>query len=115
MVIDRKEFLVHIKVMPLMSSFMKRVWWIFLWAEFRKFTRADQGDNKMSRLDRFLVSESFIDMFPDLHCLAKERRWSDHCPILSLEDVLEYGPISFELFNSWIMMDGFVGDCSLSV
>lgn len=75
--------------------------------EGRKFTRMDKAGVKLSRLDRFLISESLLDAIPDISSIALERRWSDHCSLLLKEDHNNYGPISFNLFNLWLQMDGF--------
>ncbi|CAH1440583.1 unnamed protein product [Lactuca virosa] len=80
--------------------------------EGRKFTRGDKAGIKLSRLDRFLISESLIDVIPDISCITLYRRWSDHCPVLLKEDQNDYGPISFKLFNSWLQMDGFFDEVS---
>lgn len=72
----------------------------------RKFTRMDRFGCKLSRLDRFLISEGLLDDVPNLCCFALERRWSDHCLLILKEDPIGYGP-SFKMFNSWLDMDGF--------
>lgn len=72
----------------------------------------DKANAKLSRLDRFLISESLLDVIPDISCITLYRRWSDHCPMLLKEDQNDYGPISFKLFNSWLQMDGFFDEVS---
>ncbi|KAL4563411.1 hypothetical protein LXL04_027452 [Taraxacum kok-saghyz] len=73
----------------------------------KSFTRVDRAGAKMSRLDRFLASDGVIEQFPDLLCMALDRRWSDHCLLLLKENTVDYGPIPFKFFNSWMDMDGF--------
>ncbi|PWA67904.1 RNA-directed DNA polymerase, eukaryota, Reverse transcriptase zinc-binding domain protein [Artemisia annua] len=73
----------------------------------KKFSRVNSSGNKMSRLDRFLVSEAVVDRSPNLTCLALDRKRSDHCPLLLKEERNDYGPNSFKIFNSWMEMDGF--------
>ncbi|KAL4569231.1 hypothetical protein LXL04_024866 [Taraxacum kok-saghyz] len=73
----------------------------------RRFTRVDRSGAKMSRLDRFLVSESSLDVVPGLQCVALIRKWSDHHSLLLKEESFDYGTFPFKLFNSWLEVDGF--------
>lgn len=61
----------------------------------------------MSRLDHSLVSENFMDSFPNISYVVLERRWLDHCPLVLKEMVLDYGPTSFKFFNLWLEMEYF--------
>lgn len=47
----------------------------------RKFTRVDRDGSKLSRLDRFLISEDLLDDILDISSIALDLRWSDHCPL----------------------------------
>ncbi|GKD97373.1 RNA-directed DNA polymerase, eukaryota, reverse transcriptase zinc-binding domain protein, partial [Tanacetum coccineum] len=73
----------------------------------KKFSRVNRLGNKMSRLDRFLVTEVVVDRSPYLTCMTLERKYSDHCQLLLKEERNDYGPNSFKIFNSWMEMDGF--------
>ncbi|GJY98109.1 RNA-directed DNA polymerase, eukaryota [Tanacetum coccineum] len=46
------------------------------------FTWALKSGSKMSKLDRFLISEGLISIFPSLAAICLDRRLSDHRPIL---------------------------------
>ncbi|GJZ59966.1 RNA-directed DNA polymerase, eukaryota [Tanacetum coccineum] len=46
----------------------------------------------MSKLDRFLVSEGLLSIFPSLSAICLDRHLSDHRPILMRELVVDYGP-----------------------
>ncbi|GKA15088.1 RNA-directed DNA polymerase, eukaryota [Tanacetum coccineum] len=41
---------------------------------------------------------------------ALPRGWSDHIPIMLHCEKVDYGPVSFKLFHSWLQRDGF-DDC----
>ncbi|GJY01341.1 hypothetical protein Tco_0359493 [Tanacetum coccineum] len=61
----------------------------------------------MSKLDRFLVSESVISGSPNIKAVTLERFLSDHRPILLKENGYDYGPTPFRFFHHWLEMDGF--------
>ncbi|GJW80269.1 putative RNA-directed DNA polymerase, eukaryota, reverse transcriptase zinc-binding domain protein [Tanacetum coccineum] len=62
---------------------------------------------KLSKLDRFLISEDVIDLLPDIRITALDRIWSDDNPILLHVDKIDFGPSPFKLYNSWLLRDGF--------
>ncbi|PWA99053.1 RNA-directed DNA polymerase, eukaryota, Reverse transcriptase zinc-binding domain protein [Artemisia annua] len=72
-----------------------------------KFTWTDKWGSKMSKLDRFLVSESFYDAFPHTIGVILEKGTPDHRPILLKEHSVDYGPTPFRFFHSWFELDGF--------
>ncbi|GKC91060.1 RNA-directed DNA polymerase, eukaryota, partial [Tanacetum coccineum] len=72
-----------------------------------KFTWTDKWGSKMSKLDRFLVSESFYDTFPHITGVFLEKGSPDHRLILLKEHSVDYGPISFRFFHSWLEIEGF--------
>ncbi|GKA40924.1 RNA-directed DNA polymerase, eukaryota, partial [Tanacetum coccineum] len=57
------------------------------------FTWSHPSANKMSKLDRFLVSDGVIDLFPSITAFCLDRHLSDHRPILLCEVKLDFGPI----------------------
>ncbi|GJX71932.1 RNA-directed DNA polymerase, eukaryota, reverse transcriptase zinc-binding domain protein [Tanacetum coccineum] len=61
----------------------------------------------MSKLDRFLVSESVLSGCPNINAITLERFLSDHRPILLKENHYDYGPTPFRFFHHWLEMDGF--------
>ncbi|PWA66146.1 RNA-directed DNA polymerase, eukaryota [Artemisia annua] len=73
----------------------------------RKFTWMNKSWSKMSKLDRFLVSESIISEQPEMSVLALDRTWSDHSPILMRKQKVDYGPVPFRIFHSWFEVPGF--------
>ncbi|GKA93697.1 RNA-directed DNA polymerase, eukaryota, reverse transcriptase zinc-binding domain protein, partial [Tanacetum coccineum] len=62
---------------------------------------------KLSKLDRFLILEDVIDLLPNIRITALDRIWSDHNPILLHVDKIDFGPFPFKLYNSWLLRDGF--------
>ncbi|GJX17035.1 putative RNA-directed DNA polymerase, eukaryota, reverse transcriptase zinc-binding domain protein [Tanacetum coccineum] len=73
----------------------------------RCFTWMNKAGTKLSKLDRFLISEDVIDLLPDIRITALNRIWSDHNHILLHVDKIDFGPSLFKLYNSWLLRDGF--------
>nr|GFB79259.1 RNA-directed DNA polymerase, eukaryota [Tanacetum cinerariifolium] len=59
------------------------------------FTWTHPSATKMSKLDRFLVSEGIIAIFPSITAICLDRHLSDHRPILLNEIHSDFGPILF--------------------
>ncbi|XP_071728355.1 uncharacterized protein [Rutidosis leptorrhynchoides] len=73
----------------------------------RAYTRVNKAFTKRAKLDIFLVSNGFLCAFPHLTGTIISNLWSDHCPILLRNKMLDYGPSPFRLFKSWFEFDGF--------
>ncbi|GKE95332.1 RNA-directed DNA polymerase, eukaryota, reverse transcriptase zinc-binding domain protein, partial [Tanacetum coccineum] len=73
----------------------------------RRFTWMNKAGTKLSKLDRFLISEDVIDLLLDIRIIALDRIWSDHNPILLHVNKIDFGPSPFKLYNSWLLRDGF--------
>nr|GEY68609.1 RNA-directed DNA polymerase, eukaryota [Tanacetum cinerariifolium] len=71
------------------------------------FTWSHPSATKMSKLDRFLVSEGIVSLFPYLSALCLDRHLSDHRPILLNEIHTDYGPVPFRVYHSWFKREGF--------
>lgn len=67
----------------------------------RFFTWMNKSGSKMSKLDRFLISEEVMDDNTDLKAMVLDRLWSDHSPILLHSQKTDYGPTPFKFFQSW--------------
>nr|GEW07339.1 RNA-directed DNA polymerase, eukaryota, reverse transcriptase zinc-binding domain protein [Tanacetum cinerariifolium] len=63
--------------------------------------------SKMSKLDRFLMSERFLRECPSISAISLDRFLSDHRPILLRESNHDYGPIPFWVFHYWFEMEDF--------
>ncbi|GJX71179.1 hypothetical protein Tco_0308350 [Tanacetum coccineum] len=61
----------------------------------------------MSKLDRFLVTEGIISLYPSISALCLDCHLSDHRPILLREVSSDFGPTPFRFYQSWLRMEGF--------
>nr|GEV33220.1 RNA-directed DNA polymerase, eukaryota [Tanacetum cinerariifolium] len=71
------------------------------------YTWSHRSANKMSKIDRFLISDNLLSSYPNISAVTLERFLSDHRPILLRESYYDYGPIPFHFFHHWLVMDGF--------
>ncbi|GKB92522.1 RNA-directed DNA polymerase, eukaryota, reverse transcriptase zinc-binding domain protein, partial [Tanacetum coccineum] len=71
------------------------------------FTWCHKSASKMSKLDRFLISENLMNTYPNISAITLDRYLSDHRPILLRESKFDYGPIPFRFFNYWFEVEGF--------
>nr|GEX55038.1 RNA-directed DNA polymerase, eukaryota, reverse transcriptase zinc-binding domain protein [Tanacetum cinerariifolium] len=67
----------------------------------KSFTWMNKLGTKMSKLDRFLLSEEVLDDNHNLNAIVLERLWSDHSPSLLHTLKTDYGSIPFKFFHSW--------------
>ncbi|XP_071695906.1 uncharacterized protein [Rutidosis leptorrhynchoides] len=68
----------------------------------KRFTRFSDDGAKLSKLDRFLVTNDFMHMWDDLSTLALDRKLSDHCPLILRDNNKDFGPKPFKLFDIWL-------------
>ncbi|KAJ0856893.1 putative RNA-directed DNA polymerase [Helianthus annuus] len=61
---------------------------------------SDNLDVKLSRLDRFLVCDTFISNWPHAKVEVHKRGHSDHCPLSLSCGFLDFGPTPFKFYNS---------------
>ncbi|GJS37389.1 RNA-directed DNA polymerase, eukaryota [Tanacetum coccineum] len=71
------------------------------------YTWCHKSASKMSKLDRFFVSENLFRSCPAMSAITLDRFLSDHRPILLREFSSDYGPIPFRFFHYWMELDGF--------
>ncbi|GKA74316.1 RNA-directed DNA polymerase, eukaryota [Tanacetum coccineum] len=71
------------------------------------FTWSHKSASKMSKLDRFLISENLFSSCPNISAIILDRYLSDHRPILLRESSLDYGPTLFCFYHYWFQIDGF--------
>ncbi|GJV48321.1 RNA-directed DNA polymerase, eukaryota [Tanacetum coccineum] len=57
---------------------------------------------KMSKIDRFLLSEGVTDSFPNIVATILDKGIPDHRPIMLHEVTNDYGPNPFRFFHSWL-------------
>nr|GEV75049.1 RNA-directed DNA polymerase, eukaryota, reverse transcriptase zinc-binding domain protein [Tanacetum cinerariifolium] len=71
------------------------------------YTWCHKSASKMSKLGRFLISESLMHSCPNISAITLERFLSDHRPILMRESHYDYGPVPFRFFHYWFEINGF--------
>nr|GEW58369.1 RNA-directed DNA polymerase, eukaryota [Tanacetum cinerariifolium] len=71
------------------------------------YTWCHKSATKMSKLDRFFISENLLNTCPNINAITLERYLSDHRPILLRESSCDYGPVPFRIFHYWIEVNGF--------
>nr|GEX53544.1 RNA-directed DNA polymerase, eukaryota [Tanacetum cinerariifolium] len=91
---------------PLIVGMVRSLLWEILMRGY-SFTWSDKHASKMSKLDRFFVSQGLLDLFPNLRGLILHRHHSDHRPILLKETHVDYGPTPFRLYHPWFLEDDF--------
>ncbi|XP_071712491.1 uncharacterized protein [Rutidosis leptorrhynchoides] len=72
----------------------------------RKFTRVCDNGFKLSKLDKFLAFDKFLNLWDDLSAIVLDQKFSDHCPIVLRDRVIDFGPKPFKFFNEWLNMEG---------
>ncbi|XP_022008089.1 uncharacterized protein LOC110907409 [Helianthus annuus] len=74
-----------------------------------KFTYMADDGSSLSKIDRILVCDGFMNKWPTAKFEALTKHASDHSPlVLSCKNV-DFGPIPFRFFNRWLEEDG-IGD-----
>nr|GFB78617.1 RNA-directed DNA polymerase, eukaryota [Tanacetum cinerariifolium] len=71
------------------------------------FTWCHKSTKKMSKLDRFLISDNIMCSCPSISSTSLNRFLSDHRLIIMREAHYDYGPIPFKFFHYWFELDGF--------
>ncbi|RVW77375.1 LINE-1 retrotransposable element ORF2 protein [Vitis vinifera] len=66
-----------------------------------------QNNQTWARLDRFLVSLSWIDQFSGINQCRLPRSISDHFPIMLVGGGIRRGPTPFRFENMWLKAEGF--------
>nr|GFC08565.1 RNA-directed DNA polymerase, eukaryota [Tanacetum cinerariifolium] len=89
------------------NNFISSACLIDLPLEGYAFTWAHKSALKMSKLDRNLILEGVLDLFPQLSALCLDRHFFYRRLILLRETNYDYGPSSFWFFHSLFTMEGF--------
>nr|GEW96418.1 RNA-directed DNA polymerase, eukaryota [Tanacetum cinerariifolium] len=71
------------------------------------FTWSHPSASKMSKPDRFLISEGILSSFPSITAICLDRHLSDHRPIMLREVLLDFEPTPFRFYHSWFDIPGF--------
>ncbi|KAJ0545596.1 putative RNA-directed DNA polymerase [Helianthus annuus] len=72
-----------------------------------RFTFLAGDGSNLSKIDRVLVCNNFMDKWPNASLLALNRKITDHSPLILSTVNNSFGPSPFRLFNSWFTLDGF--------
>lgn len=72
----------------------------------RKFTRMSDDGRSLSKLDRFIACDEFFHMWGRAIATILPLKFSDHSPILLIDDNRDFGPRPFRFFNSWLHLEG---------
>ncbi|XP_028052793.1 uncharacterized protein LOC114257220 [Camellia sinensis] len=73
----------------------------------RKFTWCNAQDGeKWSRIDRILLNPEWLLRY-NFKVWGLPRLFSDHCPILLMDDVRDWGPKPFRFINAWTSHPSF--------
>ncbi|KAJ8432035.1 hypothetical protein Cgig2_026738 [Carnegiea gigantea] len=64
--------------------------------------------NSASRINRILVDEEVLAVFPNARAYDGERVFSDHFPITMASDHLVWGPVPFRSLNYWLEEPSFL-------
>nr|GEW67386.1 RNA-directed DNA polymerase, eukaryota, reverse transcriptase zinc-binding domain protein [Tanacetum cinerariifolium] len=67
------------------------------------FTRINRSGNKLSKLDRFLVTEISTSHFRNHSAQVLDCYISDHRPIVLSAFIGDFGPSPFKFYNSWLL------------
>ncbi|GJX94347.1 cytochrome P450, partial [Tanacetum coccineum] len=73
----------------------------------KRFTRMNNLGNKLSKIDRVLVSQHVIDLWPGSHTVALPGKFSDHTPILLSNMTTDFRPSPFKFYKSWLSHKDF--------
>nr|GEU70092.1 RNA-directed DNA polymerase, eukaryota [Tanacetum cinerariifolium] len=71
------------------------------------FTWAHPSAKKMSKLDRFLMTNGLLSSFPHISAISLDIYLSDHRPIFLREVIVDYGATPFRFYHSWLGLLGF--------
>ncbi|GJU17987.1 RNA-directed DNA polymerase, eukaryota [Tanacetum coccineum] len=71
------------------------------------FTWSHKSASKMSKLDRFLISEGLMRYCPNISAITLDRHLSANRPIVLCEINFDYGPTPFCFYHYWFEIDGF--------
>ena len=69
--------------------------------------RGGLNNQRMSRLDRFLVTADWEIQFSNVTQSILPRPVSDHCPVMLDSDGIKSGPSPFRFENMWLKLAGF--------
>ncbi|WJX33388.1 hypothetical protein P8452_21600 [Trifolium repens] len=75
----------------------------------RRFTWFHSNGFTMSRIFRVLMSEDWLDLWPNPSLWVLPRSISDHCPLVVRYNNVDWGPRPFRFNNHWLLHKVFTG------
>ncbi|GKA68868.1 RNA-directed DNA polymerase, eukaryota, reverse transcriptase zinc-binding domain protein [Tanacetum coccineum] len=96
--VSKKELLWN-EILEFMN--LTRLWDIPLGGHL--FTRLNKHVDRLSKLDRFLASNSFAPILQKVSGHVLDCHISDHRPILLTSMSVDFGPTPFKFYNSWLL------------
>ncbi|XP_071740385.1 uncharacterized protein [Rutidosis leptorrhynchoides] len=66
-----------------------------------QFTYRNKAENKMSKLDRFFVTNNVLSVVDELKGIVMPRGSSDHSPVSIFQEKVDFGPTYLKVFASW--------------
>nr|GFA98456.1 RNA-directed DNA polymerase, eukaryota [Tanacetum cinerariifolium] len=102
---DRWGSTFHTQGARLFNSFISNAGLNKVQLEGYSFTWAHPSASKMSKLDRFLVTDDFVSLFPHISAVCLDRHLSDHRPILLREMRVDFGTTIRDVKNKLIDID----------
>lgn len=73
----------------------------------RKYTWYKENGRAMSRIDRIVVSDSWLVTWPNIYLSGLKRKVSDHYPLVLKDRELNWGPKPFKTNDCWLLHDQF--------
>ena len=72
------------------------------------FTWFRPNGSVKSRLDRFLVSDQWLALWPDTSHHVLYIDYPDHCPIILKTKLVDWGPKPFRVVDLWLNQKGYL-------
>ncbi|XP_071712210.1 uncharacterized protein [Rutidosis leptorrhynchoides] len=72
----------------------------------KRFTRISDDGVQFSKLDHFLVSNFFLQIWENPSVISLDRKLSDHSPLLLRNGQEDFGPKSVRIFDVWLKDKG---------
>ena len=95
-------------VMRRFAEIVDDLWLVDLPLQGEEFTwNGGHNNQAWARLDRFLVSPSWLDQFSGITQIRLPWSISDHFPIIQVGGGIRQGPTLFRFENMWLKVEGF--------
>ncbi|XP_071687594.1 uncharacterized protein [Rutidosis leptorrhynchoides] len=99
---ERKNCIFIDRRASLFNNFIEKMQLIEVPLIGKRYTRTCDNGVKLSKLDRFLVSEQLANRWGELSAMVFDRNLSDHCPVLLRANNVYFRPKPFKIFDTWL-------------